>query len=204
MSDSAGRDEDLMAAVARGQKTALETLLRRHGGRLLAFLQRLIGDRHRGEELFQEVFLAVWAKRHSYDHSRPFRPWLYAIAMNKFRALFRSRAFADAGGAPVDEPADPGRSPVDGVIAGEAATLIGHAMAALTPRQRAVVTLRVWEQMSYAEIAEVVDSTEATVRSHMQHGLAALRRRLGPNSDTLGTPPLRTEENHHVRTDRPR
>jgi RNA polymerase sigma-70 factor (ECF subfamily) len=204
MSESAGRDEDLMAAVARGQTTALETLVRRHGGRLLAFLQRLIGDRHHGEELFQEVFLAVWAKRHHYAYPRPFRPWLYAIAMNKFRALFRSRAFADAAAAPAEEPADPGRSPVDGLIAGETAALIGHAMAALTPRQRAVVTLRVWGQMSYAEIAEVIDSTEATVRSHMHHGLAALRCRLGPYSDTPGTPPLRTEENHHVRSDRPR
>jgi RNA polymerase sigma-70 factor (ECF subfamily) len=204
MSETLGRDEDLMASVARGQKHALEPLLRRHGGGLLAFLQRLLGDHHRAEELFQEVFLAVWSKRQRYQYPRPFRPWLYAIALNKCRVVFRSRTLADPPGLPANEPADPGRSPADGVIAVETAALVGHALATLTPRQRAVVTLRIWEQLSYADIADVVNCSEATVRSHMHNGLAALRRRLGP---CLGIPEPSTlppEETNHVHTERPR
>lgn len=204
MSGMSRSDEDLMAAVAGGQTHVLEELMRRHGGPLLAFLQRVLGDRHRGEEVFQEVFLTVWSKRHRYDYPRRFRPWLYAIALNKCRAFFRSRSFVDAPGTLAGEPADPGRLPVDGLVAAETAELVGHALAALTTRQRAVVTLRIWEQLSYAQIADVVNSTEATVRSHMHHGLAALRRRLGPHLDRLEAPALPPEESNHVPGERPR
>lgn len=54
------------------------------------------------------------------------------------------------------------------------------AVAVLPPQQRSVVVLRVWNAMSYAEIAEVAGCTEATVRSHMHHALAAMRKYLEP------------------------
>src|SRR6516162_8034908 len=91
MNDADDRDEYLMARVQHGQPELLERLLRRHASPLLTFLQRMAGDRHRGEELFQEVFLAVWRKRHQYLYPRPFKPWLYAIALNRCRAEFRAR-----------------------------------------------------------------------------------------------------------------
>jgi RNA polymerase sigma-70 factor (ECF subfamily) len=53
-------------------------------------------------------------------------------------------------------------------------------VAQLPAQQRAVVVLRVWDGLSYAEIAEAVGRTEATVRSHMHHGLTALRKYLEP------------------------
>ena len=84
-------DETLMARTADGNRACLELLVRRHATPLLTFLARMAGDRHRGEELFQEVFLAVWVKRRLYQHPRPFKPWLYAIAVNKCRAAFRTR-----------------------------------------------------------------------------------------------------------------
>src|SRR3954447_14404728 len=84
-------DESLMARVARGQRDCLEALVRRHATRLLTFIQRMIGDRHRSEELFQEVFLAVWRKRKQYQDPRPFRAWLYTIALNRCCASLRLR-----------------------------------------------------------------------------------------------------------------
>src|SRR6516165_12125036 len=91
MENADDRDEYLMARVQHGQPELLERLLRRHATPLLTFLQRMTGDAHRGEELFQEVFLAVWCKRHQYEYPRPFKAWLYAIALNKCRQAFRSR-----------------------------------------------------------------------------------------------------------------
>ena len=58
--------------------------------------------------------------------------------------------------------------------------ILTNAIALLPTQQRAVVALRVWQQMSYAEIAEVLETEEATVRSYMHHGLCALRRLLEP------------------------
>jgi RNA polymerase sigma-70 factor (ECF subfamily) len=171
------RDEWLMAQVQHGRTEPLELLLRRHATPLLTFLHRMTGDRHRAEELFQEVFLAVWTKRHRYEFPRPFRPWLYAIALNKCRAAFRLRALPTISLA---EDAVPGATPADTLVATETAALVGSAVTRLPARQRAVVVLRIWEGLSYARIADVVGCTEATVRSHMHHGLAALRKYLEP------------------------
>jgi RNA polymerase sigma-70 factor (ECF subfamily) len=179
MSAKAEHDEWLMAQVAGGKRDCLEPLVRRYACPLLTFIQRLVGDAHRSEELFQDVFLAVWVKRKQYQFPRPFKPWLYAIAANKCREAARGPSPPVAlslGFPPVS--ADP--SPEDCLIATETATLVAQAVTRLPPRQRAVVVLRVWEGLSYAEIAEIVDLSEATARSHMHHGLAALRKALEP------------------------
>jgi RNA polymerase sigma-70 factor (ECF subfamily) len=166
-------DEVLMARAAESEAAPMEQLVRRHATPLLTFLRRMAGDRGRGEELFQEVFLAVWRKRGQYQPGRPFKPWLYAIALNKCRESFRARPPAVALSG--DGPASDDDSPPD---AAETAALVGRAVAGLPEQQRAVVTLRVWDGMSYAQIAAVVGCAEATVRSHMHHALAALRRQL--------------------------
>src|SRR5262245_44724874 len=82
-------DEALMTQVIEGSRGSLELLVRRHADALLTFLCRNLRNWHKAEELFQEVFLAVWAKRNQFDAQRPFKPWLYAIAVNKVRERFR-------------------------------------------------------------------------------------------------------------------
>ena len=182
MPDEQERDETLMAKVVRGQSRALEPLVRRHADGLLTFIRRMVVDHHRGEELFQDVFLAVWTKRHLYEFPRPFKPWLYAIALNKCRAFFRSRGQRDLSlnGEAAAEPAAPDVSPPERVIADETDRQVLAAVHGLPPQQRAVVLLRVWDDLPYAAIAEVVGCNEGTVRSHMHHGLLALRRSLAP------------------------
>ena len=175
------QDEWLMAQVAQGKRDLLEPLIRRYANRLLTFLDRMTGDRHQSEELFQEVFLAVWAKRQQYQFPRPFKAWLYGIALNKCRAAYRARAVPGRGfGGPPEDLAAPDLSPADSAIATETAALVTAAVGRLPAQQRAVVVLRIWDGLSYAEIAEAVDRTEATVRSHMHHGLTAIRKYLEP------------------------
>lgn len=176
------RDEWLMAQAALGQRDALEPLVRRYAGPLVGFIRRMIGDSHRAEELFQEVFLTVWQKRSQYQFPRPFKPWLYMIALNRCRADFRGTKndarHVDYESGPT--PESPEASPMEEAIARETAERIELAVRALPPQQRLVVVMRVWEGMSYAEIAEMIGRTEATVRSTMHHGLASLREAIGP------------------------
>jgi RNA polymerase sigma-70 factor (ECF subfamily) len=182
MPDGQTRDEALMAQVVLGQNPALELLLRRHADALLTFIRRMVLDHHRSEELFQDVFLTVWTKRKLYESPRPFKPWLYAIALNKCRAFFRSRVppGVSLNGAAATLAAPPDGSPPERVIAEETDRQVLEAVHELPPQQRAVVLLRVWDDLAYAAIAEVVGCTEGTVRSHMHHGLLALRRALQP------------------------
>jgi RNA polymerase sigma-70 factor (ECF subfamily) len=174
------RDEELMARVAQEDRSdLLEPLVRRHANPLLTFLTRMAGDGHRAEELFQEVFLAVWIKRRQYSFPRPFKAWLYAIALNKFRASFRGRTLLPLSGER-ELPDREESTPSDALIALETADLVSKAVTRLPPQQRAVVVLRIWEGLPYARIAEIVGRTEATVRSHMHHGLTSLRQVLQP------------------------
>ncbi|MCI0457851.1 MAG: RNA polymerase sigma factor [Gemmataceae bacterium] len=175
------RDEALMWEVAGGNREALTPLIRRYATPLLTFIRRMVGDAHRSEELFQDVFLAVWTHRRQYQYPRPFKAWLYAIALNRCRAAFRRPALPSTSlGNGEAVPVAPDSSPADSAIATETAALVAGAVTLLPPQQRAVVVLRVWEQMSYADIADALNCTEATARSHMHHGLSALRKYLEP------------------------
>lgn len=175
-------DEWHMAQVALGKRQHLEPLVRRYASPLLTFIRRMVGDAQRSEELFQDVFLRVWVKRSQYRFPRSFRSWLFAIAANHCRASFRRGRLqlVSLQDGEVGEPAAQSALPVDAAIATEHSVLVEQAVRLLPVRQRTVVTLRVWNGMSYAEIAEVMGCGESTVRSHMHHGLVALRTHLEP------------------------
>jgi RNA polymerase sigma-70 factor (ECF subfamily) len=102
--------------------------------------------------------------------------------MNKCRADFRRR---NPPSVELDEHADlvpvtAGRTPAEAAIAAETATLVAAAVAELPPGQRSVLVMRIWNGLSYAEIAEAMDVAQPTVRSHMYHALTAVRKYLEP------------------------
>lgn len=175
-------DELLMNRTSRGERAALSILMRRHANAVLTFLRRMTGDEHRSEELFQEVFLAVWVARGRYKFPRPFRPWLFGIAANKCRAGFRKRSepALPIGDAAVPVGANPGPSPPEQAVAVETAAIVEQAVMQLPTAQRSVVVMRMWNDLSYNEIAEVLGLAIPTVRSHMSLGLASLRKYLEP------------------------
>jgi len=182
MSWDLARDEDLMAKVAAGNRDAMTPLVRRFATPLLTFIQRMLGNRHRAEEVFQDVFLAVWQNRRRYQYPRPFKSWLFGIAANKCHDDYRK--FDAAIEALSFEPRVPAGSncgsPVETAIATETATLIAQAVAKLPPQQRAVLVLRIWNGQEYSEIAVTLDRTESTIRSEMLHALRTMRRYLEP------------------------
>ncbi len=178
MESSREPDEWLMGQVALGKRQFLAPLVRRHASSLLTYIERMIGDKHRAEELFQEVLLSIWLKRGQYKFPKTFRSWLYAIATNRCRADFRRRKAVTVS---FDEtaselPVAAEASPVDAAVATETGAMVATALTRLPQQQRTVLVLRVWNGLSYAEIAESMGKSEGTVRSHMHHGLASLRK----------------------------
>jgi RNA polymerase sigma-70 factor (ECF subfamily) len=147
----------------------------------------MIGDEHKSEELFQEVFLAVWQKRRQYDETRPFRPWLYQIAVNCCRVDFRQRrpdalrvvSVSDQSTGYLDAEMN-APPPLESAIATETSVQVAAAVELLPNQQRLVVVLRIWHSLSYAEIADIAHCSEVTARSHMHLALEALRKHLTP------------------------
>ncbi len=177
---SADSDERLMQEVASGRRDRLEMLVRRYAGPLLTYIRRMVGSEHRSEELFQEVFLAVWVKRHQYKFPMPFRAWLFTIATNRCRQDFRKprREVNNSDDGVSDVRSSREVNPMEMAIQTETAKAVAKAVSQLPPKQREVVVLRVWNQLSYAEIAKALGAQEATVRSHMHHGLTSMRKLL--------------------------
>ena len=178
MNQAKQTDEWLMVQVAEGQRECLTVLVRRYASPLLTYLERMTGDHHRSEELFQEVFLRVWINRQTYRFPKPFRAWLFTIATNHCRSAFR-RSGPRTVPLIDDDPerlTAPEPSPVEAAVATETAQLVGAAIDHLPPQQRAVVVLRNFNGLSFAEIAAAVGCSEPTARSHLHHALDGMRR----------------------------
>lgn len=178
------RDEWLMAEVGQGRAESLEILVRRYGTLLLSFIFRMVHDPQRSEDLFQDVFLIVWKKRRQYRFPHPFKSWLYRIAINRVRQVLRRRGerklrLLEDSPDFVDPPTGEA-SPADSAIAVESSTLVQQAVSLLPAKQRLVVTMRLWNGFSYAEIADAMGIREATVRSNMHDALITIRRFLEP------------------------
>ena len=176
-------DELLMLDVARGQREQLEILLRRYATPMMTFMRRMVFDPHRSEELFQEVFFAVWKHRSRYEFPRSFRPWLYHIALNKCReeVRWRMRHPVVALDHLLEEPIAVGQPrPAEAAVAAEMATLVTSAVNQLPAQQCAVLVMRVWNELPFEEIGAALECTASTAHSHMHHALTILRKHLEP------------------------
>jgi RNA polymerase sigma-70 factor (ECF subfamily) len=144
-------------------------LFARYKDPVYAFFARRLARKDRAEDLTQEAFLAVWGAAKRYEPRASVRSYLFAIA---FRILMVERRKAREADAPV--PADLS-SPAPGA---EESIWIRAALARLDDSEREVLMLREYEQLSYAEIAEMLKLPLNTVRSRLFRSREALRTML--------------------------
>lgn len=172
-------DEALMVRVRRDDRGAFETLIRRYATPILTLLTRLLTDRAEAEDVFQEVWLAIWMKRSGFDTTRKFRPWAYRVATNRCADRSRRRTGPSAAGdlALVSSSASPADN---GLVRTEALSAAEAAIRELPPVQREIVVLRLYVSLGYGEIADILGITESTARSNMSLALRSLRKRLEP------------------------
>jgi len=141
---------------------------------LRAFLRRFTRDAHEADDLAQESFVFAWERRHRWDSTRPFRPWLFGIAWRKYRErkrswrrlLLQESAYAESQETTSD--ADPGL-----------ALDLNAACATLPAEQRAAVLLCLGCDFSHNEVAEALSLPLGTVKSHVARGRKQLSAFLG-------------------------
>lgn len=167
-------DAWLAKATAAGDMRALEELYRRYETPVVRYLQRVVRDNDIAVDLFQEAFFRAYVNLGSFDPKRSFRPWLYRIATNLARDWLRHELRAlPAPAEPADEP-----SVITIVETRDLVRRVEGAVSELCEDHRLVVILRHYQELSYAEIAEITGSPEGTVRSRMHYALRALREKL--------------------------
>ena len=170
-------DELLMNAFARGENDAFGELFTRYKQPIFGFFWRRVADRAQAEELSQETFVAVIRAAPRYEPNAQFRTYLYAIAQKILRAYRRKAAFrATFMGAPPDHAEPAAESCVVTQL------FVREALRILDNVDREILLLREFEQMSYAEIADLLDLPVNTVRSRLFRARTALRELLTAGS----------------------
>ncbi|MCL4797390.1 MAG: sigma-70 family RNA polymerase sigma factor [Bryobacteraceae bacterium] len=181
-------DERLLEGLCAGDEAAYETLLDRYQQPVYSLVQRLIEDQTEASDVTQEVFLKIFRNVGSFRGQSSLKTWIYRIAVNE--AHNRRRWFgrhrkaevgleADQNGHTwLDHLSDETRTPYDLVLNEERRLAIERALETLNPVFRAAVVLRDQEELSYEEIADVLDVSLGTVKSRILRGREALRRAL--------------------------
>lgn len=170
-------DEQLMSAFSRGSNDAFSELFLRYRQPLFGFFWRRVADRAQAEELTQETFIAVIRAAPRYEQRAQFRTYLYAIALKILRAYRRKAAFrATFLGSPAEYVEAAAES---GVVT---QLFMREALRKLEDMDREMVLLREFEQLSYAEIAELLNLPVNTVRSRLFRARSALRELLSENA----------------------
>jgi RNA polymerase sigma-70 factor (ECF subfamily) len=178
-------DVRLMELVAGGDTKAFQTLIERHQALVVGTVARMLGSNSDVEDLAQQVFLRVWRSAGRYVPRAKFTTWLLKITRNLvFNELRRSKRHAhvplqtDPGAEefPLKDEKNP--APDVSLLQTELQRAIEDAITQLPESQRMALILRRYEQLSYEEIAEVLDLSVPAVKSVLFRARTELRARL--------------------------
>jgi len=169
-------DRDLIASAQRGDRQSFGELVCRHQKGVVGVIYRMCGDARLAEDAAQEAFVRVWQNLNSYKPQYAFRSWLYRIAVNAaLDTLRRERPAAEIESLPLT---DKSPSPEQAAETGQRAARVRQAVARLSEPLRVALVLREYEELSYQEIAAVLDIPLGTVMSRLNTARAQLRREL--------------------------
>lgn len=187
-------DHRLISGLQACDESAYEQLIERFQAPVYNLAYRLLNDPADASDVAQEVFLKVFRNIGHFRGDSSLRTWVYRIAVNEShnrrRWLFRHRrgetglddSFEDTEYR--EKPLmDAGETPFDFTVNREAQLLLEEALSEINPVFRAALVLREVEDMSYEEIADILEVSIGTVKSRIVRGREALRRNLATRLD---------------------
>jgi len=170
-------DHDLMLAVRDGELDALGQLFERHHGPLFGFLVKLTGNRSAAEDITQIVFQRMLKYRHTYRDNGSFTAWMYHLARRSAADHFRKSAAAPAATDPNDlnEHADDRPNASDDAAARDEQALLRVALARLDRDAREVLLLSRFQELSFAEVATILECSVGAAKVRAHRALRELR-----------------------------
>ncbi len=168
-------DSDLTALVKRaktGDAAAFEEILLRHQRRVFLTAFRLLGSMEDAQDAAQEVFLRLHKHLRRFDDTRALAPWLYRVTVNICRDIGRRREREQ--GVPL-EVAEPAAAPA-GRDWQDERRLVALALRHLPEKERAALVLRDIEGLATSDVARILGSSEATVRSQVSSARLKIKR----------------------------
>ncbi len=178
------RLDSLLSRAQRGDSAALEAIVAAYSPRVLGLLLRMVGCRATAEDLLQETFLRLMRSLERYEHDGRFEPFLFRIAANLARDQGRWRqrrgamASYDAQDPPPEAASDASEAPDAGLLATERQQQLERALAELPEKDREILLLRHYGELSFKDIAEQLGVPLGTALARAHRALAKLRERL--------------------------
>lgn len=187
-------DARTLRGLRAGIEEAYQELIDRYEQPVYGVVYRLLENPGDACDVVQEVFLKVFRGVNSFREQSSLRTWIYRIALNEAhnqrrwfaRHCRREISIDNERGdrrSPLELASDPGRSPFDQALDTENRALIERALATINPVFRTAVVLRDIQNLSYEEIAEILQVSLGTVKSRILRGREALRRELTQRPD---------------------
>jgi RNA polymerase sigma-70 factor (ECF subfamily) len=169
---SSADDPRLIQMIAQGDRAAFTELYHRHSSNLYNFLLRLIHEQAIAEELLQEVFLAVWTGASTFRKRSSVKTWIFRIGHNKAISWLRRYKRVILEKLP-DLPAEDDHIDDEMMLSWQS-DKVTEALDSLSPKHRAVIELSFVHNLSYADIAAIVECPVGTVKSRMSYALRHL------------------------------
>lgn len=184
-------DEELIGNLAAGDKQAFNEIFDRYHRQIFNFINKQVNDRESVEDLAQEVFMRVFKSSHNFDVSKKFTSWLYKIALNEVKRHWKRTGArqtyslntpigqdsgdAERGEFLEDSRIIPSQETESDLFSRNLRQLIDR----LPEKQRTVVLLKVYQELTFEEISEICDCPLSTVLSRMRYAVNKLRRWMG-------------------------
>ena len=189
MTNGRPMDEDLalIDRFAAGDRDAFDELVLKHQKPLYSLLYRMVSDKEDAADILQKTFIKAFTGIRGFEKRSSFRTWLYQIAINLAKNLYRDRARAAL--VPLDDVVirrDP--KVLESLIHKESRDHLHRAVAGLPDKQRLTVMLRVQEQKTFEEIAGIMKCSVGTSKANYHHGVQKLKE-LFKKSEVRGQEP---------------
>jgi RNA polymerase sigma-70 factor, ECF subfamily len=179
---AAASEMELLSRAQAGDRAAFERIVALYERRIFALALRLAGAMEDAKDATQETFLRLHRNLRQIDSGHSLGPWLWSVAVNACRDIGRHRRRSRL--VPIDafvsaNAADPSSGPEGLASAHELERRLQTALRQLPEKERAALLLREMEGLSTCEVAEILGSSETTVRSQISTARMRLRKLLG-------------------------
>jgi RNA polymerase sigma-70 factor (ECF subfamily) len=195
MPDQTDPDAALMLRVKRGDRAAFVELVEKFQQPLFNFVFRTLRDETEAEDVAQNTFLQVWKSRARYQHTAKFSTWLFTIARNlclneiRRRSRHPAESLEETHAEHDDQPQRQYEDkkvflPTENVLHGELSKKIEEALDELPENQRTAILLCRQDEISYEEIAEILNCSLSATKSLIHRGRETLKEKLKPYLQT--------------------
>lgn len=177
LQEARAEETTLIRRARDGDQEAFRVLVERYQGAVHNLAYRMLGDPQEAEDAAQEIFVRIYRQLAQYDSERKFSTWVLAIATNFCIDQLRRRRLQLV---PLEQIAPWARAreagPEGAALDREAQDEVQRLLRKLPEKYRAPLVLRYWQDLSCAEIAEVLKVPEGTVKTQLHRARKALGR----------------------------